>query len=44
MADLQEQLYAEAEAEGSRRRVLLVLQGMDASGKDGVIKNGASTG
>ena len=38
LADLQERLLAEAEAEGGRRRVLLVLQGMDASGKDGVIK------
>ena len=40
LADLQERLVAEAEVEGSRRRVLLVLQGMDASGKDGVIKRG----
>jgi PPK2 family polyphosphate:nucleotide phosphotransferase len=38
LADLQERLMAEAEVDGSRRRVLLVLQGMDASGKDGVIK------
>jgi PPK2 family polyphosphate:nucleotide phosphotransferase len=38
LADLQERLVAEAEAESSRRRVLLVLQGMDTSGKDGVIK------
>lgn len=40
LAEQQEQLYAEKEAEDSRRRVLLVLQGMDASGKDGVVKNG----
>ena len=40
LADLQERLYAQGEAEGSRRRVLLILQGMDASGKDGVIKRG----
>lgn len=39
LADFQEQLMAESEVEGSRRRVLLVLQGMDASGKDGVIKH-----
>lgn len=38
LADLQERLFAEAQAEDGRRRVLLVLQGMDASGKDGVIK------
>ena len=38
LADLQERLVAEAEVAGSRRRVLLVLQGMDTSGKDGVIK------
>src|SRR5690349_10978602 len=40
LADLQERLIAEAEVEGSPRRVLLVLQGMDCSGKDGVIKRG----
>jgi PPK2 family polyphosphate:nucleotide phosphotransferase len=40
LADLQERLVAEAEVEDSRRRVLLVLQGMDTSGKDGVIKRG----
>jgi PPK2 family polyphosphate:nucleotide phosphotransferase len=40
LADLQERLHAEAEVEDSRRRVLLVLQGMDTSGKDGVIKRG----
>ncbi|MGI8623271.1 MAG: PPK2 family polyphosphate kinase [Solirubrobacteraceae bacterium] len=40
LADLQERLWAEATVEGSRRRVLLVLQGMDTSGKDGAIKRG----
>ena len=34
LADLQERIWAEG-----RRRVLIVLQGMDASGKDGVIKH-----
>src|SRR5688500_10270872 len=38
MADLQERLYAEGTA-GSTRRVLLVLQGMDTSGKGGVLKH-----
>lgn len=36
LASLQERLYAEAGA-GGTRRVLLVLQGMDTSGKGGVI-------
>ena len=40
LADLQERLVAEATVEDSQRRVLLVLQGMDTSGKDGVIKRG----
>ncbi len=40
LADLQERLWAEAEEDGSRRRLLLVLQGMDTSGKDGVVKRG----
>jgi PPK2 family polyphosphate:nucleotide phosphotransferase len=35
LADLQEMLYARA-AEGDPRRILLVLQGMDTSGKGGV--------
>ena len=35
LADLQEILYARG-AEGDRRRILLVLQGMDTSGKGGV--------
>jgi PPK2 family polyphosphate:nucleotide phosphotransferase len=38
LADLQELLYAEG-ATGGRRRVLLVLQGMDTSGKGGVIEH-----
>ncbi len=42
LADLQERLYAEANTqEGPRsdRRLLLVLQGMDTSGKDGTVKH-----
>jgi len=38
LADLQERLYAQATA-GDRRRVLLILQGMDTAGKDGVINH-----
>jgi PPK2 family polyphosphate:nucleotide phosphotransferase len=38
VSDLQERLYAEAHA-GGTRRVLLVLQGMDTSGKGGVIRH-----
>jgi PPK2 family polyphosphate:nucleotide phosphotransferase len=38
LASLQEQLYAEGRSGGSRR-VLLVLQGMDTSGKGGTIKH-----
>jgi PPK2 family polyphosphate:nucleotide phosphotransferase len=38
LADRQDALYAEA-AGGSSRAVLLVLQGMDTSGKGGVIKH-----
>ena len=38
LADLQERLWAERTA-GSRRRVLVVLQGMDTSGKDGVLRH-----
>lgn len=38
LATLQEALYAEGTG-GSRRRILLVLQGMDTSGKGGVIKH-----
>ena len=36
MAELQERLWAESTA-GGRRRVLLVLQGMDTAGKGGVV-------
>ncbi len=36
LADLQERMYADAYT-GGRRRILLVLQGMDTSGKGGVI-------
>ena len=36
LADLQERMYADAYT-GGRRRVLVVLQGMDTSGKGGVI-------
>jgi len=38
--DLQEALYAEGRSDG-RRRVLLVLQGMDTSGKGGTIRHAA---
>ncbi|WP_222264775.1 PPK2 family polyphosphate kinase [Modestobacter marinus] len=38
LAELQRRLYAEATG-GSRRRVLLVLQGMDTSGKGGVVEH-----
>jgi PPK2 family polyphosphate:nucleotide phosphotransferase len=38
LADLQERLYAAAKA-GDRRRLLLVLQGMDTAGKSGVVKH-----
>jgi PPK2 family polyphosphate:nucleotide phosphotransferase len=38
LAGLQERLYAQGTS-GNRRRVLLILQGMDTSGKDGVIKH-----
>jgi len=38
LADLQERLWA-ARSTGSARRVLLVLQGMDTSGKGGVIRH-----
>jgi PPK2 family polyphosphate:nucleotide phosphotransferase len=40
LGDLQERLHAQAEVNGDRRRLLLVLQGMDTSGKDGAIKKG----
>ncbi|MFD9335151.1 PPK2 family polyphosphate kinase [Streptomyces sp. NPDC060028] len=38
LASLQERLYAASTA-GGRRRVLLVLQGMDTSGKGGTVKH-----
>jgi PPK2 family polyphosphate:nucleotide phosphotransferase len=38
LAELQERLYAEATA-GGQRRLLVVLQGMDTSGKGGTIKH-----
>jgi PPK2 family polyphosphate:nucleotide phosphotransferase len=38
LSDLQERLFAER-TRGSRRRVLLVLQGMDTSGKGGVLRH-----
>jgi PPK2 family polyphosphate:nucleotide phosphotransferase len=38
LADLQERLFAEGRS-GSHRRVLLVLQGMDTSGKGGVMRH-----
>ena len=37
LADLQERLFAEGTSEG-RRRILLVLQGMDTSGKGGTLR------
>ena len=39
LAELQERLFAEGRTTGSPRRVLLVLQGMDTSGKGGVLKH-----
>ena len=39
IADRQERLFAEGRTTGSHRRVLLVLQGMDTSGKGGVLKH-----
>ena len=38
LSELQERLFAEGTT-GSRRRVLLVLQGMDTSGKGGVLRH-----
>ncbi|CAN5397331.1 polyphosphate--nucleotide phosphotransferase [soil metagenome] len=38
LADMQEKLFANG-ASGGNRRILLVLQGMDTSGKDGVVKH-----
>jgi PPK2 family polyphosphate:nucleotide phosphotransferase len=39
LAELQERLFAEATAGGGERRLLVVLQGMDTSGKGGTIKH-----
>ncbi len=39
LSELQERLYAEGSADSSRRRLLLVLQGMDTSGKDGTTRH-----
>ncbi len=38
LSELQERLFAEARS-GGRRRILLVLQGMDTSGKGGVMRH-----
>ena len=38
VADLQERLYAEAK-EGGKRAVLLIIQGMDTSGKGGIMRH-----
>lgn len=38
LADLQERLFAAARAAGDRRRLLLLLQGMDTAGKGGTIR------
>jgi PPK2 family polyphosphate:nucleotide phosphotransferase len=38
LADLQEKLFANGKL-GAKERVLLLLQGMDASGKDGTVKH-----
>ena len=42
LSTLQEQLYAEGSA-GGHRRLLLVLQGMDTSGKDGTVRRVVGT-
>ena len=39
LAELQERLFAQAYTGASRQRVLLVLQGMDTSGKGGVLSH-----
>ena len=39
VGELQERLYAAAAGAGSQRRVLLVLQGMDTSGKGGTVRH-----
>lgn len=37
LSDLQERLFASSRGAGDRRRVLLILQGMDTAGKGGVV-------
>ncbi len=39
LSDLQERLFAQARAEVGTQRVLLVMQGMDTSGKGGIIRH-----
>lgn len=39
LADLQERLFADGRAGGGRRNILLVLQGMDTSGKGGTLRS-----
>ncbi|MGH3510017.1 MAG: PPK2 family polyphosphate kinase [Nocardioidaceae bacterium] len=39
LADLQEKLFANAYGDGAKRSLLLVLQGMDTSGKGGVLSH-----
>ena len=39
LGDLQERLFAAARGGDSRRRVLLILQGMDTSGKGGTVRH-----
>src|SRR3954454_1656201 len=40
LGDLQERLWAQSTADHERARLLLILQGMDTSGKDGAVKKG----
>jgi PPK2 family polyphosphate:nucleotide phosphotransferase len=39
LASYQERLFASAERDASRRRILLVLQAMDCGGKDGTVRS-----
>jgi PPK2 family polyphosphate:nucleotide phosphotransferase len=39
LASYQERLFASAKQEGSRQRILLLLQAMDCGGKDGTVRN-----
>src|SRR5690242_18486790 len=41
LAELQERLFAQAYTGASRQRLLLVLQGMDTSGKGGILSHTA---